>query len=183
MSGILSAPMPNIATSRDKAYSRIPVDSSHTSFFEGREFRAIRKISSPMVLRFTSDVEFILMFQSFTITSGEYEFHAWRDDNVTPSGTWTDLPTFNKNISTTRKLYNGDFYQSQVTLSEGGSITVIDNDLYSDFTWLKAATASGQKSSILGQSAQDRFLAAGTYYLQFTGTADGSYAIEWEERP
>jgi len=183
MSGITSSPMPAISTSRDKEFARIPVDVAQTSFFEGREFRIIRKLSTPIVYRFTASVEFILSFQSFGIVSGEYEFHAWRGDNVTPSGTWTNAPIFNKNTSTTRQLFGGSFYESQCAVASGGSITVIDSNLYSDFAWLKAATASGQKNSIANQSTQGRYLAAGTYYLQFTGTGAGSYAIEWEERP
>jgi len=183
MTGIISAPMPNIATSRDKEFARIPVDVAQTSFFEGREFRFTRKLSSPIVFRFTAPVEFVLSFQSFTIATGEYEFKAWRGDNVTPSGVWTDLPVFAKNTSLTRALFDGSFYVGQCAIATGGSIAVIDANLYSDFAWLKSATASGQSSSIADQSTQGRYLAAGAYYLQFTGTATGSYSIEWEERP
>ena len=183
MTGITSSPMPTIATSRDKEFARIPVDIAQTSFFEGRDFRVTRKLSSPIVFRFTAPVEFILSYQSFSITTGEYEFKAWRDDNVTPSGTWTNIPIFGKNNSLTRALFDGSFYTGQCTIATGGSISVIDANLYSDFAWLKAATASGQKTSIVNQSTQGRYLAAGSYYLEFTGTATGSYAIEWEERP
>ena len=183
MTIVTDYPMPGIATSREKEYARIPVDVGQTSFFEGREFRFIRNITTPIVFRFVAPVEFILSYQSFGIVDGEFEYYAWRDDNITPSGTWTSEPIFSKNTSTTRRLFDGAFYNRQCQIESGGSIVITDSDLYADYAHLKAATASGQKQSIASQSVQGRYLAAGTYYLQFTGTAEGSYNIEWEERP
>jgi hypothetical protein len=142
MTLIKDSPMPAIATSREQKYARIPVDVSQTSFFEGREFRFVRKIATPVVYRFTAPIEFILSSQTFGIVDGEFEFYAWRDDNVTPSGTWTSEPIFAKNTS-----------------------------------------ATGQRVSVLDQTTQGRYLAAGTYYLEFTGISDASYKLEWEERP
>tara|TARA_R110000782_G_scaffold50196_4_gene108941 strand:+ start:1172 stop:1723 length:552 start_codon:yes stop_codon:yes gene_type:complete len=183
MTIVTNLPMPGISTSREQEFARIPVDVNQTSFFEGREFRFVRSITAPIVFRFVAPVEFILSFQAFGITDGEFEFYAWRSDNVTASGTWTDEAVFSKNISLTRKLFNGSFYVGQSQIQSGGSIVVTDADLYSDFAHLKAATAGGQKQSIASQSVQGRYLAAGTYYLQFTGIADALYNIEWEERP
>ena len=183
MTIVTDLPMPGIATSREKNFARIPVDVGQTSFFEGREFRFIRSITSPTVLRFVAPVEFILSFQSFGITDGEYEFFSYRDDNVTPSGTWVNLPAFNKNTSTTRRLFDGSFYTRQCEVQSGGAIVVTDTSLYSDYAHLKSATASGQRQSIASQSVQGRYLAPGTYYLQFTGISEASYNIEWEERP
>tara|TARA_R110000782_G_scaffold126012_1_gene217629 strand:+ start:285 stop:836 length:552 start_codon:yes stop_codon:yes gene_type:complete len=176
-------PMPGIATSRIQEYARIPVDVGQTSFFEGREFRFSRKINTPIVFKFIAPIEFILSYQSFGVVDGEFEFFAWRDDNIVEAGTWSDAPIFSKNTSLTRKDFNGSFYAGQCSIQSGGTITVTDNNLYADYAHLKAATASGQKQSIASQSVQGRYLAAGTYYLQFTGTADASYALEWEERP
>lgn len=42
---------------------------------------------------------------------------------------------------------------------------------------------TGNRVSVANQSSQGRCLAAGSYYLQFVGTAAASYHIEWEERP
>ena len=176
-------PMPSIATSRDGEFARIPVDIAQTSFFEGREFRTTRKITTPKVYRFTAPVEFILSRQDFTVATGEYEFKAWRAADVTASGSWTEVPIFGKNISNSRQLYNGAFYNRQCSIQTGGAITVLNPDNYSDFAWLKTSNASGQQVSISDQTAQGRYLAAGTYYLQFTGVGTGSYSLEWEERP
>lgn len=178
-----NSPMPAMATSRDKEFARMPVDVAQTSFFEGREFRFKRPITSPVIFRFVAPVEFILSYQTFAIVSGEYEFKAYREDNVTPSGVWTELNSFSKNLSNTRALFNGSFYQKQCRVESGGTIVVTDPELYSDYEKLKAANASGQQVSIADQVSQSRYLAAGTYYLQFTGVAEGSYGIEWEERP
>ena len=183
MTIVKDLPMPAIATSREQKYARIPVDVAQTSLFEGREFRFVRKIATPVVYRFTAPVEFILSSQTFGIVDGEFEFYAWRDDNVTPSGTWTSEPIFAKNTSLTRKLYDGSFYAGQITIESGGSIVVTDPDLYADYERLKTTSATGQRISIVDQTTQGRYLAAGTYYLQFTGISDASYKIEWEERP
>lgn len=183
MTIVTDLPMPSIATSRDKTFARMPVDSAQTSFFEGTNFRFIRKIVTPIIYRFTAPVEFILSYQSITVAAGEFEFYAWRDDNVTESGTWTSEPVISKNISLTRKLFDGQFYVGQCTIDSGGSIVVADPNLYADYDRLKTANASGQAVSISDQSAQSRYLAAGKYYLQFTGTGEGRFALEWEERP
>lgn len=175
--------MPSIATSREQELARIPVDVAQTSLFEGREFRIIRKITTPIVFRFTAPVDFILSLQEFGIVSGEYEFKAWRAEDVTVSGTWTPTPVFGKNITDSRRLFDGVFYQGQCTVDSGGAITILTPNNYSDFAHLKTTNASGQKTSIMNQSSQGRYLKAGVYYLQFTGTAVGSYRIEWEERP
>lgn len=183
MSGITDSPMPNIATSRDQLFARIPVDPAQTSFFEGREFRFNRKITSPVTMRFISAVDFILSYQHFTIADGEFEFYAWRSSNVTPSGTWSTLPFYSKNISAEYKEFNGGRYQSQVTIESGGTITVADAEDYADFAWLKTAGGTGNQVSVGDQSTQGRYLAAGTYYLQFVGVSAAAYHIEWEERP
>lgn len=181
MSGVTKSPMPNIATSRDKQFARVPVDPAQTSFFEGREFRIVRKISTPIVYRFTCEVDFILSYQAFSVASGEYEFRAWRDDNVNESGTWsTSIPVLMKNISSEQL---DPVYSTQTTINSGGTITVIDSDMYADFAWLKTAGGTGQQISVSAQSIQGRYLAAGSYYLEFTGTGQGAYYLEWEERP
>ena len=152
MAGVIDSPMPNIATSRDKTFARVPVDPSQTSFFEGREFRIVRKISTPIIYRFTSAVDFILSYQAFSIADGEYEFYAWRDDNVTESGTWENsVPILMKNISQEQLSPQ---YSSQVTVTSGGSITVTDSNLYADFAWLKTTSATAQKVSVSAQSIQ-----------------------------
>lgn len=183
MTIVKNLPMPGIATSREQEFARIPVDAAQTSFFEGREFRFVRKILTPVVYRFTAPVEFILSSQTFGIVDGEFEFYSWRDDNVTPGGTWTSEPIFAKNTSLTRKLYNGSFYASQCTIDSGGSIVVTDTDLYSDYERLRTVSATAQRISVVDQVTQGRYLAAGTYYLQFTGVSEASFKLEWEERP
>lgn len=181
MAGITDSPMPNISTSRDKRFARIPVDANQTSFFEGREFRIARKIASPIVFKFSSAVDFILSFQAFAVTSGEYEFYAWRADNVTEDTAFTaDVPVLRKNTSAEQLSPQ---YNTQITVTSGGTITVADANLYADFAWLKTSNATSQKTSVTSQASQGRYLAAGDYYLQFTGTGTGAYYLEWEERP
>ena len=174
----------DIVTRGGKGTRRIKVDVAQTGFFEGREFRFVRKLTSPIVYKFVAPVEFILSLQAFGIVDGEYEFYAWRDDNVTESTPFnTELPVFNKNTSVTRPLYGNDFYQRQCQIFSGGTITVANADLYADYEHLKTANATAQKTSIEGSGLEERYLAVGTYYLQFTGVAEGLFRLTWEERP
>lgn len=172
--GVLTAPMPPIATSRDPILARVKVENGETGFYDGRQFRFIRELTPPIVYRFTALTDFMLTSQNLSITQGEYRFYAWRSDNVTPSGTWTSEPTFRKN--TTNMAYT-----SQITVESGGTVAVIDRELYADFERLKTDKNSQRSQTLLNATTNKRFLSAGVYYLQFTGTAEGSYSLEWEE--
>lgn len=175
-SGVLTSPMPPIATSRDPILARVKVENGDTGFYDGKQFRFIRELTAPIVYRFTSAVDFMLTSQNFSITLGEFRFYAWRSDNVTPSGTWESELFFRKNTV-------NNAYVSQVSIDSGGEIAVIDNELYADFEHLKTDNNSQRSATLLDGTTNKRFLSAGTYYLQFTGTADGSYSLEWEESP
>lgn len=183
--GVVIGGLPlDMLTSERYGTRRLRVDTGQTSFFEGREFRVSRQLNAPIVYRFTCAVDFILFTQFFTIDSGEYEFRAYRSGNITPSGTWTEMPyIFGKNISSSRPLFDGSFYETQTLIESGGAITIADAEEYSDIVHLKTSTATGQISSINGPNGSERYLAAGTYYLSFTGTATGTATFEWEERP
>ena len=174
----------DLLTSQREGTRRIRVDVGQTGFFEGREFRFVRKLTSPVVYKFVAPVEFILSFQGFGITDGEFEFYAWRGDNITENTPFnTELPAFGKNTSTTRPLFNGAYYQRQCQIFSGGTITPTDANLYADYEHLKTASASGQRVSVEGSGREERYLAAGTYYLQFSGTAQALFRLTWEERP
>lgn len=174
----------DLVTNAFRGSRRIKVDVAQTGFVEGREFRFIRKLTSPIVYKFVAPVEFILSFQGFGITNGDFEFYAWRGDNITETSPFlTEEPIFAKNTSVTRPFFNGTQYQRQIQIFSGGAITIIDPNLYADYERLKTANATGQQESIEGSGREERYLSPGSYYLQFTGIADASFRLTWEERP
>lgn len=174
--GVLTSPMPPIATSRDPVFARVKVENAETGFYTGHQFRFTRELTAPIVYRFTSTINFILNAQAFSVSSGEYRFYAWRGDNVTEAGVWVPEPVFRKNTVNAT-------YTSGIAIDSGGSITVADRQLYADFEHLKTANSTAQKATIVDGSEGSRYLSAGVYYLEFIGTAEGSYSLAWEERP
>lgn len=179
----------DIVTSGKQGFRRLQVDQGQTGFFEGRNFRLIRKIRNEFVLKFESPVDFILYEQVFGVTSGNYEFHAWRTNNVEETAAFTDDLTqyvVNQNGSAEFRDYNGGRYQSQVTLTTGGAIAVADVEQYTDYAEMKTSNSTAQRSSVSQSGNTQRYLPAGTYYLEFTfidTPVRGVYQIGWEERP
>lgn len=175
----------DLLTSDKESFRRLRVDVGQTGFFEGREFRMVRKVSvpasTPLVFRFTSAVDFILFEQTLDCSVGDIEFFAWRSTQGVAGGTFTPLPVapIGKNIGAALRLYDGLPYASQVQLATGGRFTPTDAQQYFDYTRSKAALATVQQLSVQG-------LAAGTYYLilnSLSGTSVGRFALAWEERP
>lgn len=170
-----------------EGFGRLRVDVGETGLFEAREFRVVRKLvltGTALVWRFTSAVDFILHEQTFGASEGDLEFHAWRAADVTPSGTFaTPVRIIGKNGSSEYREFNGARYVSQVSIMSGGSITPIDAEEYVDYDRAKTASSTAQRSSVGGTPNSVRYLPAGTYYLQITGTGEGRLALAWEERP
>lgn len=178
-------------TSNQEGFSRLQVDVGQTGFFEGREFRLIRKLSvtagTPVTYKFTCPVDFILFEQAMSVNEGDLEVYAWRASNVTESTPFnTTLPLFGKNISSEYRLYSGARYVPAATITTGGTITIINPDLYADYDRSKTSGATAQQATVGNTPDSERYLAAGSYYLQFIsllGTSTGRFAITWEERP
>lgn len=179
----------DIVTSGIEGFRRLQVDVGETGFFEAREFRFLRKIRNGFTYKFTSTVDFILYEQVFSISSGAYEFHAWREDNVTEQTPFnTDLTPYiiNKNASEEYRDYGGDRYQSQVSIYTGGTISIGNTEQYTDYAELRTSGSTAQRASVSQGGNTQRYLPAGTYYLQFTQLETplrGVYQIGWEERP
>ena len=179
----------DIVTSGKEGFRRLQVDQGQTGFFEAREFRFLRKIRGAITLKFVSAVDFILYEQVFGISSGAYEFHAWRPNNVEETVTFTtDLTPYviNKNDSNEYRDYGGDRYQSQVTILSGGTIEITNAEDYMDYAEMRTSGSTAQRSSVSQSGNTQRYLPAGTYYLQFSSLESpirGVYQIGWEERP
>lgn len=183
---------PALITSTEEGFGRLRVDQGQTSFFEGREFRLVRKLvvaaGTPFVIRFTSTVDFILLEQSLSVSVGDLEFYAFRETQGAPSGSWASLvvPPIGKNISSKYRPYYGARYASSVSLASGGDFTPTDAAVYADYDRAKTSGATAQQVSVQGGDDTVRYLAAGTYYLKIistTGTSEGRFSLAWEERP
>lgn len=167
---------PDLYTSTKEGIRRLRVDTGETGFYDGRIFELSRKITSPIVFRFTCSVPFILHNQHLTCSDGDIEMFAWSSADVTASGTWTNVPIWRENE------YN-DAYVGQTAIASGGVITVNNAQNYRDYARVKTSNATAQQSTVQGSPTSARYHKAGTYYIQCTGVGTGSYYINWEERP
>lgn len=179
----------DIVTSGVEGFRRLQVDQGQTGFFEAREFRFLRKLRGDITFKFTSPVDFILYEQVFGVSTGAYDFHAWRLDNVEETVAFTGDETqfvVNKNGSAEYRDYNGDRYQSQVTIQSGGTVEITDTEQYTDYVEMRTSGATAQRVSVSQSGNTQRYLPAGTYYLRFIALNEplrGTYQIGWEERP
>lgn len=156
--------------------ARIRVDNAQTGFFAGREFRVVRKITTPRTFRFTFPTPAILFEQLLSVSVGDVEMYAWSASNVTPSGVWTPVPIFPKNGVNLS-------YTGQATVDTGGTVAPINAELYRDYARVATSGATGQRFTVGGPQNSERYLAAGVYYVQLVGTGEAAYSAMWEERP
>lgn len=164
-------------TSSQTGFRRLRVDVAQTGLFEGRMGEFVRKISSPINYRFTCPVPFILQQQTLTTSEGDIEIYAWRSVDVTPGGTWTNIP------QVWRANDFNSSYTLQTTIASGGTLTINNPQNYRDYLRAKTSGATAQQSTVGANSLAERYLNAGTYYVQCLGTGVGSYELVWEERP
>lgn len=176
-------------TSNNSFFSRVAVDPGQTSLEEGREFRLIRKIEQNIGVvywKFTSAVDFILFKESLAVSEGDIELTVYRAADVTDGGGWgASLPTFGKNISNEYREYDGQRYQTQVTIQTGGTVTVNNADNYADYIRARTSNATSQQTTVGTVMDDKRYLAAGSYYFVMTALLDAAATFElaWEERP
>lgn len=170
-----------------EGFGRLQVDVGETGFFEGREFRVVRKLvlaGTPITYRFVSAVDFILHEQQFAASSGDLELYVWRDSMGTPGGSFaTPVLVLGKNISAEYREFGGLRYATQVAIHSGGTFTPTDAEVYADYDRAKTSNATAQQLTVGGSQNSQRYLSAGTYYLTVSGTGEGRIALAWEERP
>lgn len=165
----------DLLTSERDGFRRVKTEQARTGLLSGRQFRMIRKITSPITFKFVSPVPFILLSQSLSIADGEFEYYAHRSINV------TETVAFDTPVQVIRKNAVNTDYTMQATISSGGSITIIDPEQYVDFVHMKTASSTAHRESLDSPAGSERILPAGSYYLRFTGSATASIALEWEE--
>lgn len=178
----------NMITSTRSGIGRLRVDVSQTGFWEGREQRVSYPLSipsaTPVVLKFTSTINFILQFQNLTSDTAGILFQAWRSSQGTEGGTFNSIVGILPNNSMTTT----PVYARQCTIEAGGTFTPDLGEVPSETIPVRVAGSTAQRSTVGGSSVKERGLPPGTYYLVFSnisgqGTATGVYDLVWEERP
>lgn len=165
-------------TNAPEGYKRLRVEDGQTSLYSGKMFEVHRKITSPIVFKFTCTTPFLLHRQIISVSDGDIEMHAWHSSQVTESGTWTTTPVWRQNEQ-------NDSYVRTSTLSQGGNIVVntLELENYRDYARAKTSSSTAQRSTVDGRPSSERLHKPGTFYIQFTGTGVGSYYFNYEERP
>lgn len=158
---------------------RVAVDNAQTGFWENREYRFDLEVSAPIVVKFSSPINFILQFQSLNSHDGEATFTAYRAADGTPGGTFS--PAGISNLPN-NAMDNVPAYSKQITITSGGTFTPNGGAIAREFIKAVAATATAQQTTVGGGAVPERGLPPGDYYLMFTGT-DASYRLVYEERP
>ena len=150
------------------------------AFFDRRVFRISYPFSiavdSPRVIKFSAPCEFILRSQVVSVNENGVSYEAIVGG--TPSGVFSAPITawgVNRMIEVQSAPYVG-----QVTVSTGGEVT---GGLVAE-TLIVAG--SNQSPTVVESISSPRGLPVGDYYLRMTasgGTATGTLALLWEERP
>ncbi len=173
-------------------YETVTVDNEPIALREGRQFRAVRKIvvpaSTPLVWKFSALTDFQLIEQQLSSSIGDIELRAYRAADVTEATPFeTPVPSFAKNTTNRRRLYDGAPYVQKNTISTGGSITVAAPEDYVDYDRGKTSNATAQQTSVNGSENSLRNLIGDTpsdYYLELrslNGTSEGRFALAWTE--
>ena len=138
-------------------------------FLQGRSYRAYRKFTASVTLRFTATKPFMLTEQRLACSQGAAEATIYVGS--TNGGTYTALPT--------RFAKNGVFspaHVAAVAIDVGGTRTGgTEREVISVNSGAGAGAVSVQNSP--------RLLPAGTYWIDIvvTGSTTGVYSVEYEE--
>lgn len=166
---------------------RIRVDPGQTGFFARRQWRLsfefIALGTTPIVLRVTMPVNFIIHLQSLSVDDGGVSLRAYRSVQGTPGGSFATPVT----------MYSVNFmddqppYVFQGSVDTGGTFTPSSPAVETIRVLTSGATA--QATTVSASQTGERGLAGDVYYLVIanlpgiSGTSSGVYALIIEERP
>ena len=176
----------DILTSERLSTRRLRVDVAETGFFENREFRISQELNiatgTTLVYRFRSPIDFILQLQALDIDQGAVRFRAFRSEQGTPGGTFTDIPMLRVNGMT-----DAPEYARQARVARGGTFAPTAGQESVETLRVRSANATAQQSTVTASPGDQRGLPPGDYYLLIenigNGVATGVYTLRWEERP
>lgn len=169
----------DMVTSGALGKRRLRVDIGQTGFWEGREFRFDLEISAPIVVKFSSPVDFILQSQVLESRDGLATFEVYGASDGAEGGTFTGDGIINL---PNNAMSDTPVYTQQTVITAGGTFTPNPGAIPRESIKVKASTSSAQRQTVGGAAIQERGLPAGDYYLMFTGD-DASYNLVYEERP
>lgn len=166
---------------------RLRVDPGQTGFFARRmwrlSFEFIGLDATPVVLRVTMPVNFIIHLQSLTIDDGGVALRAYRTGQGTPGGSFaTPVPMYSVNF-----MDEMPAYAFVGTVDTGGTFTPSAPAVETIRVLTSGATA--QQTTVSASQTGERGLAADVYYLVIetltgvTGGSSGVYTLIIEERP
>lgn len=166
---------------------RLRVDPGQTGFFARRmwrlSFEFIDLAATPIVLRVTMPVNFIIHLQSLSVDDGGVALRAYRTGQGTPGGSFaTPVPMYSVNF-----MDDAPAYTFQGDVDTGGTFTPSAPAVETIRVLTSGATA--QATTVSASQSGERGLAADTYYLVISnlpgisGTSSGVYALIIEERP
>lgn len=163
---------------------RLRVDVAQTGFFAGREFRTFKEFSIATSATYT--IKVVVPLNAILFAQGvELDAGSLRITNATlgtEGGTFSEtLPVIGKNNMSERPT---PLYTPQITFTAGGTHT---GGFVFDIHRVVAATATAQQFTVGAVTADERGVAAGTYYVKYenigNATATGTLWFFWEERP
>ena len=167
---------------------RLKVENDDPSYTLGTQFRISYPLTvtngSPIVLRFTSAIDFELISQTLETHESGIVLEAYRDTQGVESGAFGDIvPTYRNNFQSTAINYVG-----QVVVETGGVFTPDIGQAAVETVNVLSANANSQRSTVEVGTQGKRGLGAGVYYLRFSklggaGTALGVYSLIFDENP
>lgn len=179
---VLAYPPKKLLTDADGDNARLRVDVGQTGFFDGREFRTFRRIAvasaETLVIKAVVPINVILFDLRLEMLDG------WADVETRVGG--TEVGSFSETLPIIAKnaMSTAPSYSPVVELTAGGTLT---GGTVIDVMAARAATATAQVSSVGMSIADERGIAAGTYYFVVTnpgsGTNNGVFRAWWGERP
>lgn len=166
---------------------RLRVDPGQTGFFARRQWRLSFEFvdldATPIVLRVTMPVNFIIHLQSLSVDDGGVSMRAYRTGQGTPGGTFgTPVPMYSVNF-----MNEADAYVFQGSVDTGGTFTPTAPAV--ETTRVLTSGATAQATSVSASQSGERGLAADVYYLVIetlpgvSGGSSGVYTLIVEERP
>ena len=178
--------LPVLSSREDLFYARMEVDVASTSFKEGKQFRISYEYigvgSTPLVIRFSSPVDFSLQGQDLTSDLVGVRYRVFRAAQGTPGGTFgTPIQITRSNGTSDAKPLN-----PLVTIFTGGTFTPTAGQEAQETIRIRTPSGSKKALSVSGKPGDERGLPAGDHYIILQSIdgnklASGVLNLEWEE--
>lgn len=107
----------------------------------------------------------------------------------TESGTFTDQPWIvGKNLDSRRpKINGGNYWQTQATVSSGGTFSPTNVESYRNIIRLRSGQATSGKTNVSRESGSELRFDAGTFYLRMVNldnsATEVTFTMEYSDEP